>query len=133
MSRTSLPSYYPRLIYGFYEILTDSVMDLRMIDDEIPDVRIYATGIIREEVDIYCYGVEVDMDFETGHINITDYEQEQIWAVYKKYLIYLREKDVDDDIPELGVMTVIAGDFRISRSRYSLAEEVESEQESESG
>jgi hypothetical protein len=108
-------------------------MDLRMIDDEIPDVRIYATGIIREEVDIYCYGVEVDMDFETGHINITDYEQEQIWAVYKKYLIYLREKDVDDDIPELGVMTVIAGDFRISRSRYSLAEEVESEQESESG
>lgn len=133
MSRTSPPSYYPRLIYGFYEILTDSVLDLRTIDDEIPDVRIYATGIIRGEVDIYCYGVEVDMDFETGHINITDYEQEQIRAVYKKYLTYLREKDVDDDIPELGVMTVIAGDFRISRSRYSLAEEVESEQESESG
>jgi hypothetical protein len=104
-------SYYPYIMYGFYEITGEEIIDRDWLSEYFPDMEIVVTSVIRNYAECPCYGVICGLD-DRGNLYVEDEQKEMVNLCYEATKHITLKSAV-------GYHLVLRGDYQLCQQVYS--------------
>jgi len=124
---------YPTSIYGFNEGNTEFKLSDEFLE-KFKDVKYYISEIDPQESSEVFYGIECDIEPQTGKFIISKEKKEIIKELFNQVMEYKTNKDNEDYdnnnfiIPELGYYICLGGDIYYSNYNiYNIEEQLQVE------
>lgn len=88
------------IVYGFNEGNPETCLDEYWLSENFPNVHIYSTN---EDINNHekMYGIECDIDENTGIVSIAPEKKEEMQKLYEKFEKH-HEGNLDKDVSALG-------------------------------
>lgn len=113
---------YPCVIYGWCENDTENVICEEWLkehyenEDWFKDIYVYATGTTRNHGATPVYGVECDLDSQTGKVTPPDWKAKK---VVDELFERIFKGKINANECKLGYYTAVAGDYDICWQTYA--------------
>lgn len=103
---------FPCLVYGFNLNDRSTKLDDDWLASNYPMIQCYAIDIVRNCLGEPVYGIQCDIDTDTGVITgLNEEEMKMVKELYDKYLVFYRNYKEERDIKyvNLGYHLVVLG------------------------
>jgi hypothetical protein len=99
------------MVYGFYEITGEEIVDRDWLAEYYPDIEIFATSVIRNYAECPCYGVICGFD-ELGQLFLEEEKKRMVDNCYDAIKQITLKSAV-------GFHLVLRGDYHFFQQVYS--------------